>query len=250
MRNVLSLSRILVLPLVLTLPLVQQSHAQQGLEGSGAGNVYHQLQIIKEEMRDLRGMVEELTWELQRLKQRQMDDYQDLDSRLSGGAASAAPGEALSGALPSLAEPDPLLAAAVRDLDASAGPALPADSGAEQQNYAAAYDLLKNRQIDEAVSAFDAHLKRYPQGQYAANAHYWLGEIYLLQNDLASAEASFATVVNNFASDRKAPDAMYKLGRVYHLQGQTAKAREMLKRVAATNSSAAALANAYLQDNF
>ncbi|MFA5494272.1 MAG: tol-pal system protein YbgF [Porticoccaceae bacterium] len=252
MRNIANLSRMLALPLVLTLPFVQPSYAQQGLEGSGAGNVYHQLQIIQEEMRDLRGMVEELTWELQRLKQRQMDDYQDLDSRLSGGAGSgpAAPGGALPGALSAPAEADPLLSAADRGLGAGGGATSPADAGSEQQSYTAAYELLKNRQIDQAVIAFDTHLKRYPQGPHAANAHYWLGEIYLLQNDLGSAETSFTTVVDNFANDRKAPDAMFKLGRVYHLQGQTAKAKEILNRVAATNSSAAALARAYLQDNF
>lgn len=122
--------------------------------------------------------------------------------------------------------------------------------GNELASYSAAYDLLKEKRIDDAIAAFRAHLEQYPRGDYAANAHYWLGEIYLLQNDLASAETSFARVVNDFASDRKVPDALFKLGRVYHLQGKNDKAREAMTRVAATNSSAAALARAYLQDNF
>src|SRR5690606_8155435 len=245
MRNMVGVS----LALMLSLPLWAEAQ-----EGSAAGNIYNQLQIMQEEIRDLRGMVEELSHEVQRLKQRQIDDYQDLDSRLSGGGAPA-PRASAPAAEPAV---DPILAAAQGGgaIDASAGveppaPATaPVDSGAELASYTAAYDLLKNRQIDQAVTAFDAHLQRYPTGQYAANAHYWLGEIYLLQNNLGSAEKAFATVVNNFAADRKAPDAMFKLGRVYHLQGDKAKAKAMLDRAAATNSSAAALARAYLQDNF
>ena len=243
MRNLVGVS----LALILCLPL--WSEAQ---EGSAAGNIYNQLQIMQEEIRDLRGMVEELNYELQRLKQRQIDDYQDLDSRMSSGAAPAPRASAPAPVV------DPILAAAQGGaaIDASAGvesPATssaPADSGAELASYTAAYDLLKNRQIDQAVTAFDAHLQRFPQGQYAANAHYWLGEIYLLQNNLGSAEKAFATVVNSFAADRKAPDAMFKLGRVYHLKGDKAKAKAMLDRAAATTSSAAALARAYLQDHF
>ena len=80
MRNLVGVS----LALILCLPL--WSEAQ---EGSAAGNIYNQLQIMQEEIRDLRGMVEELNYELQRLKQRQIDDYQDLDSRMSSGAAPA-----------------------------------------------------------------------------------------------------------------------------------------------------------------
>src|SRR5690606_23823944 len=141
--------------------------------------------------------------------QRQIDDYQDLDSRLSGGAAPA-PRVSVPAAEPAV---DPILAAAQAGgaggaIDASGSVEAPAayvDSGAELASYTAAYDLLKNRQIDQAVTAFDAHLQRYPTGQYAANAHYWLGENYLLQNNLGSAEKAFATVVNELAADRKAP---------------------------------------------
>ena len=218
------------------------------------------------EMRELRGMVEELTHEVQRLRQRQIDDYQDLDSRLSGvpatGSETSAP--LLPAASPAGAAPlppaaseeleDPLMAASRGSAGGQPLATLPAESAAvgatELDSYSAAYDLLKDRRIEDSTAAFLTHLQHYPQGQYAANAHYWLGEIHLLQNDLGAAETSFATVVNDFADDRKVPDALFKLGRVYHLQGQHDKAREALTRVAGTNTSAAALARAYLQEHF
>ena len=41
----------------------------------GQGDRYYQMQVLQEEVQMLRGMVEELNYELQQLKQRQMDDY-------------------------------------------------------------------------------------------------------------------------------------------------------------------------------
>jgi len=238
-------------------PLAAQAQTNDGAS-QGATNVYLQLQEMRYEMRELRGMVEELNHEVQRLRQRQIDDYQDLDSRMSGVPATATVPAPASGAAPlppaATMELDPLMGAASGGNDGEPAPARPQESaageGTELDSYSAAYDLLKERRIDDSTAAFLAHLQRYPRGQYAANAHYWLGEIHLLQNDLGAAETSFATVVNEFADDRKVPDALFKLGRVYHLQGQSDKAREALTRVAATNTSAAALARAYLQDHF
>ena len=68
----------------------------------GSGDRYYQMQVLQEEVQMLRGMVEELNYELQQLKQRQMDDYLDIDRRLSaqvpGTAASNASSTASAGA--------------------------------------------------------------------------------------------------------------------------------------------------------
>ena len=55
-------------------------------------------------------------------------------------------------------------------------------SGVEQPGEAIAYDaayaLVQERQFDKAIPAFQQFLQRFPDGLYAANAHYWLGEMY------------------------------------------------------------------------
>ena len=43
---------------------------------------FYQIQVLKDEVRTLRGTVEELSYQLQQIKQLQMDDYLDLDRRL------------------------------------------------------------------------------------------------------------------------------------------------------------------------
>jgi tol-pal system protein YbgF len=140
----------------------------------------------------------------------------------------------------------------------SAGPEQPAvdpappasDSPGEYEAYTANYNLLKARKIDEAVAGFKTQVVKFPNGKYTANSYYWLGEIYLLQNNLEEAEAAFSAVTTRFPAHRKSPDAKFKLARVYHLKGDNGKAQSLLTEVAGTNSSAAALARAYLAENF
>lgn len=200
-----------------------------------AGELYYQLQVLQEEVRQLRGMIEEMSYELKQLKQRQLDDYMDLDRRISGSAQP-------SGNPQSVGQN-----AGVPAGNASAP--LPVSSDAEKNHYSNAYQLLRDKHWDQAVTAFKDHIQQYPNGQYTSNAHYWLGEVYLSRAELNKSRDSFAMVVNNFPTSRKAPDAAYKLATVYHQLGDVAKARELLEKVAAGNSKAAQLATQYLKDN-
>lgn len=205
--------------------------------------VYLELQALKEEVSQLRGMVEEQAHELSRLKQQQMDNYLDLDKRLGaqpkGGANNTfgSPGPSLR---PSETRPSETTA-----VTPAAGGAL-----GEAEVYAAAYDLLKQRQIDSAVAAFKDHLSRFPEGAYTGNSYYWLGEIFLLKNDLQQSRDWFSKLLEKFPNDRKVPDAQFKLGKVHHLLGDSAQAKALLADVAAGNGDSARLAKQYLQENF
>ena len=211
---------------------------QVGPAGS-QNEIFYQLQVLQQEVLELRGLLEEQSFELKRLKQQRLDDYLDLDRRLSALGQGGLPG-------------DQMPKGAGEDAGASVTPPLQplvAVEG-EAQSYRAAYDLLKKRQIDEAVTAFTQHLENFPQGKYAANAHYWLGEIYLLKNDLEAARQWFTRLLDGFAGHRKEPDAKYKLGKVYDLLGDKAKAKVLLEEVAASGTDASRLARSYLQQNF
>lgn len=228
-------------------------------QGAPAANpalaeLFEAIQGLREEVRELRGLVEEQGYELERLKQRQLEDYEDLDRRLAalagGGGETPAPAVANRGAPPAAGEqsvPPPAAAAA----DSAPAPVgAPAAGGDDQAAYEAAYQLLRNRQIDEAVAAFRQFIAKYPSSPYTANAHYWLGEIHLLRNELGEAELAFRAVVERFPAHAKAADAKFKLAKVYHLQGRTDQARRLLEEVAAGSGTAATLARAYLRDHF
>ncbi len=213
-----------------------------------AGDSYYQSQVLQEEVQMLRGMVEELTYELQQVKQRQMDDYLDLDRRLSALTAGA------SVTSPSTVGQVPAQDAAQASpagLPAVPATVAPADEAAMKVNYDRASDLLlKQRDIEGAALAFKQHVIDFPASPYVANAYYWLGEIYLLQGQDELARQAFTAVVEQHASHGKSMDASFKLGKIYHQLGDDERARELLESAAQSTGGAAKKAQSYLDNNF
>lgn len=214
---------------------------------SSGGDAHYQMQVLQDEVRTLRGMVEELNNEIRQLKKRQMDDYVDLDRRLSTLVVGGGRGSSTSGTGGSEAN------GSVSTNTASSGQSSPAPSSqdAEQRDqYNNAYNQLKAGKVADAVKQFKAHIAKYPNGLYVANSHYWLGEIYVLQNELELARQSFTTILERYPAHRKAPDSTFKLGQVYFMMGNKGKSKELLEKAATGNDNAARLARSYLSENF
>src|SRR3990167_4296234 len=123
------------------------------------------------------------------------------------------------------------------------------DSVASQALYQQAYQLIQNKQYTPAISLLQQYLVKQPNGNYAGEAHYWLGEIYAESGDRKSTRLQFTTVVNNFPNSKKTPDAMLKLGIITYSQGQYQQSKAWYNKVMATypNSNAATIAASELQ---
>jgi|TARA_B110000503_G_scaffold117308_1_gene177211 tol-pal system protein YbgF len=204
---------------------------------------HYQGQLLKEEVKALRGMVEELRNEVERLLIRQTENYLDLDRRLSeqtnkpASSRSVTAGKSLdilSGQVKNKAQPV----------------ILPLSEEKESDHYNEAYAHLRSGDINQAISKFKVHISVYPKGEYIANVYYWLGEIYLLQSELDLARQSFAVIHKDYPAHGKYLDAKFKLGQVYFMLGDTVKAKKLLESVASSDSNAALLARRYLDENF
>lgn len=101
----------------------------------------------------------------------------------------------------------------------------------EQQIYQTAYDLIKTKKYNEAISALQKMLQKYPSGQFAANAHYWLGELYGLLGKNNQAAVEFSAVVENYPDSPKVSDAQLKLGLIYAAQFNWSDAKSAFKKV-------------------
>jgi tol-pal system protein YbgF len=211
--------------------------AQSGLPASAETDVYSQIRALQDEVTLLRGLLEEQTYELKQLKQLQLDNYMDLDRRLSGGVRPVIDDASVDDLPP------------VATTAASSVSNLP-DSASESDVYKAAYDLLNQKDFDGAVAAFNEHLNRFPRGDFASNSHYWLGKVAMLKKDYPQAKSWFTELIANFPSAAKVPDAQLDLGKVYFLMGEKAKAKSLLSEVAAGSTDAARLAQKFLSDNF
>lgn len=206
------------------------------------------VEILKIELQQLRGQVEQLTYSLERLKLDQKERYLDLDHRvMSLSAASVVTNSAQPTSTLSQAGNDDNVTPTVSfevALEPSVITAQTYGPEAEKADYKAAFTLIRERQYDASIEALLAFINNYPQGELLGNAYYWLGEVYMVQGDASLAAISFEYVISEFPEHRKIPDALYKAGVAYQNLGDMAKANELLNRVLLeyTDSSAARLA--------
>jgi tol-pal system protein YbgF len=222
--------------------------------GSELGNLFLQIQQLQQEVMRLNGKVEEQAYELNTLKEQSLQRYMDLDKRIGSGAAPATPGgaeQASTGTGPDGGNAGDM-ASAPDVSNATPGEEQPGEADA----YRAAYRMVQGRQFEQAIPAFQQFLQRYPAGAYAANAHYWLGELYLVKSppDLEASRQSFALLLSEYPDNSKAPDALYKLGKVQFLKGNREKAKEYLDLVITqyegTNNAVVKLARDFIAQNY
>jgi tol-pal system protein YbgF len=179
-----------------------------------------QVDTMQNELRKLRGQVEVQANEIERLKTRQRELIADIDRRvqeLERRRGAAAPIEATTAGSASAPAPTVNAANAVQ----------------EQQDYDAAFGLLKQGFYERAAKGFRDFIAKYPQSNLRDNAQYWLGESYYVVRNFRQAAEEFSKVVKDHPKSPKAPDAMLKSGYSHYELGEWAKARESLSQVTA-----------------
>ncbi|MBH3363756.1 tol-pal system protein YbgF [Pseudomonas fulva] len=213
---------------------------------SAQGQLFMQLQQMQDQLSRQQGIIEELQNDVSRMKQENLERYQDLDRRINSGAAPAATPDNSSAGGASGAAVGAAAGAAAQQPAASSEPGDPAK---EKLYYDAAFDLIKQKDFDKASQAFNAFLRKYPNSQYAGNAQYWLGEVNLAKGDLQGASQAFAQVSQKYPKHSKVPDSLYKLADVERRLGHTDKVKGILQQVVTQypGTSAAQLAQRDLQ---
>ncbi|MBK5513541.1 MULTISPECIES: tol-pal system protein YbgF [unclassified Pseudomonas] len=219
---------------------------------SAQGELFNQLQSMQEQISRQQGVIEVLQNDVARMKQENLERYQDLDRRIGTGVAPAAtPDNSSTGGnlnAPGAAAAAGAGAGAVA-AQAPAASSEPGDPAKEKLYYDAAFDLIKAKDFDKASQAFTAFLRKYPNSQYAGNAQYWLGEVNLAKGDLQGAGQAFAKVSQLYPKHAKVPDSLYKLADVERRLGHTDKVKGILQQVVSQypGTSAAQLAQRDLQ---
>jgi tol-pal system protein YbgF len=179
-------------------------------------------QQLADEVAQLRGIVEQLQYELDLLKSQSKERYIDLDARIldlyreqeTQKTETSVASQNDQSNQPALETKAPLVA-----------------SADEQSLYDKAREYMKARDYDLAVNEFDQLTQLYPQSPLAANAWYWLGEIWLVKSKISDAESAFANVLKNFPASTKRADAMYKLAGVYLQTNRKPQAKQLYQKI-------------------
>jgi len=177
------------------------------------------LSQMQQEIQQLRGKVEVQAHDLKLLNDQQRAFYQDLDKRLV------------------LLQPEPAgnTHAGLNDASKSGVTELAATQQAsttvEATAYAKAYQLIQDKHYQAGLIAMKAFLNNYPNSLYAANAHYWIGELYAENKQWQLAVDEFNTVVNQYPNSNKVSAAMLKIGFAYYEEGKWQEARQQLTKI-------------------
>jgi tol-pal system protein YbgF len=237
---------------------VERLERQQPQADTSMQNIelLNQIGELQREIQSLRGLIEQQGFEIESMKKRGRDQYLDLDSRIArlGGAGengspigAASEGDAdgigfepiedagsdLQMEPPEVREPidagtDTQM---LGDVDPADVLVTEADPAQERPLYDSAFDALKEGRYAESARRFQTFLNSYPNGSYAPNAWYWLGESYYVTQNYEIALESFNQLLASFPSSAKAPDALLKVGYCQYELRQWDEAESTLNQV-------------------
>ena len=262
------------------------SRLERQLDSQTLVDMLTNMDRLRQEIQQLLSRMEEQTHSLDELQKRQRDLYLDIDQRLrvleetqaemAQAATTPLPVPATPATPPSVS-PSPVSSTASKTTASAPVPAdaavtpptataesaaaapvaasqatapLQADPQLERKHYEMAFNLLKNGHYDQAVAAFRAFLETFPNGRFADNAQYWLGEASYVQGRFADALTEFDKVIKNFPASPKRADAMLKMGYTYQELGDQEQSTVLLNEVIKNfpDATAAKLAKKRLQD--
>ncbi len=251
-RPMFGLMASLVLAIFVSVPAAAQMDNRQAMM-----DLVIQVQQLQDEVRMLRGMLEDQTMDLENLGNRQRDQYLDLDQRITdlrgsstgpivAGPATTTGAVTTSGAYstsrqasPVVREDAPEVRPALDTPSSVAGIATPdtrareiaASPEGEKAAYDQAFQSLKDLKYAAAAEQFLNFVGQYPNSEYADNAQYWLGESYYVTRNYDIALEAFQGLLSNYPDSPKIADGLLKIGYTHYELKQWDQARAALVQV-------------------
>ena len=169
--------------------------------------LYKKIEVLEEEIRDLRNILEENSILVDRSLELQQQRYLDLDARILEISK-------ISSENPSSVDGD------AQYLDTE-----------EKELFKSALILFEESRFAEALEIFSQIIITFPDGSFTADAYFWSGELFLAQEMFEDAKLSFKNVVDNFYQHSRTPDSLFKLGEIYRVEGDVERSLEFYDKV-------------------
>lgn len=169
---------------ILAFPLGVFSEEEESLD-----LIYQKISDLEQEIATLRNLIEENTYLIERYQELQQQRYLDLDKRLHN-----------------------LLSEEKEDLATEYLNGQQHNSTEEIDLYKGALELFEASRYAEALESFRELIISYPEGAYSADAYFWSGELYLVQQLFEDAREHYLVVVEKFIDHPRVADSLFKLG--------------------------------------
>ena len=189
----------------------------------------NQMQVMREELRSMRGQLEVLSNGIEANAKRQRDMYVDLDTRLrrfeQNAPAAPQPGAGAAAPGPGAAAPSGSVASAA----ASVAPGPVAMSGAAAADETRVYEAAQNQRrvgnYQAAIVAFQNFVLQFARSPLAHRAQYWIGDSYYNLRDFKNAIANQQKLISTYPESASVPDALLNMASSYIELGDTASAK-------------------------
>lgn len=149
------------------------------------------------------------------------DRVETLEEIVNGEAQTGGGSTSGSLTMPGAASPNQLAAAPPPAPAAIDTAALPQD---EEALFTESHAMLIGGNFPGAEEAFGVLLTKYPKGQKAADAQYYLGEALLYQDSYAEAAAAYGKLIKEHPTSGNAPTGLVKLARAMRLMDKRTEA--------------------------
>ena len=216
-----------------------------------------QMDDLQQHLQSLQGKIESQQHAIKVLEEQLRNQYLAIEKRLaspmhSSSFSTGKPANVTHPSLNNSLSPRPLVdMSSTQQTSNDRKSMLPnsAPTPAAERAYQAAFQLLKTKQYNEAIEAFETFNKKFPNDLNVANADYFLGQLYLLQGQADSAITFFKRFISRYSQDARVPDAMLQCGLAYFAKGDKAMAMELFEKIIQQypDSKAAQAAQARLQ---
>ena len=199
--------------------LQRQIYRSQNEAPAGkSSDVMVRMSNFEEQLRQMNGKIEEVNYKIKQLNDRMDMINKDIDVRfkmiegkpLNGGAGTKAQNKKFEAPVANNA-PKSLVGDSIKGGDLA-----PVEAPKQEQDvnkvYQQGLEAFNAGQYDKAEANFSDVLNRFAQDKLAANAQYWLGEVYYAQKNYAKAAVAFGKGYEKYKDGAKGAESLYKLG--------------------------------------
>ena len=101
-----------------------------------------------------------------------------------------------------------------------------------EDQFQVAFDNIRNKKWQDAKISFEQFIADNPDNQLSGSAHYWLGELYILEKNYREAALIFAEGFQKFPDSIKAAEMLFKLSQsLYQVEKTTEACKTMEKLI-------------------
>ncbi|HEV2617069.1 MAG TPA: tol-pal system protein YbgF [Candidatus Acidoferrales bacterium] len=205
----------------------------QANNGASSTSTTQQMQGISDNMQDMQARMGKLAQQITDIQ----STLQQINAKVSGGApATQAPGT--TGSNPYNPGSD---GSATQQPVTSPQPAAPPQGISGDTLYSNALRDLNSAHYDLSRQEFNDYLKNFPDGAFAPNAQFYLGELFYAQAQYSRAIAAYDGVILNYPKSSKVAPAMLEKGRALAQTNKKASAmrefRELIRKYSGSDEA-------------